>query len=284
MIIDFRISPPLASTGGLPPRRAPYQSLYGFSDEFVKEYTSIIPEQLVLMLDQAGIDKVVIPAEDNESTFGTKIPNEKLAEFCQRAPKRLIGLAGVDPHKGMTAVRELEHAVKGLGLAGLNLPPFLQRLYPTDRRYYPLYAKCIELDVPVVLHVGINFFQEATMKHSHPMHLDEVATDFPELKIVATHGGWPWVAEMMAVAWKHPNVYIDIASQNPKYLGMPTMGWGPLLQLGNTLLQDRVLFATRFPMLSYDRVLEEFRQLPLKDDVKEKWLWKNAVNLLRLEV
>jgi len=280
MIIDFRVGPPLKSVGGTPPKPTPYQNLYNLTDTILAEYTSMAPEAFLQLIDQAGVDKVVLPAEDNESTFGTKIPNESLAEFCRKSPDRFIGFAGVDPHKGMDAVREFEHAVRELDLRGLNLGPFLQKLFPTDRRYYPLYAKCIELDVPVILHVGINFFQEASMEYSHPRYLDQVATDFPELKIVATHGGWPWVTEMVAVAWKHPNVYIDTAGQSPKYLAMPTMGWAPLMQLGNSLLQDRILFATRYPLLSYERVLKEFHQLPLKDEIKEKWLWQNAARLL----
>ena len=120
------------------------------------------------------------------------------------------------------------------------------------------------------------------MEYSHPRYLDQVATDLPELKIVATHGGWPWVTEMVAVAWKHPNVYIDTAGQSPKYIAMASMGWAPLMQLGNSLLQDRILFATRYPLLTFERALEEFNQLPLKEEVKEKWLGKNAARLLKL--
>jgi len=282
MIIDFRVTPPLKSSGGPPPNPVNYQNLYHFSGKALEDYFSLDPKVLIEIFDQAGIRTAVIPAEDIETTVGSKIPNEKLAALCQSAPERLIGLAGVDPHKGMAAVRELEYSICELGLKGLNLPPFLQQLAPTDRRYYPLYAKCVELDVPVVLHVGINFFQEAYMEYSHPKYLDIIATDFPELKIVATHGGWPWVTEMVAVAWKHPNIFIDTAGQSPKYMTSPHMGWAPFLQLGNTLLQDRILFATRYPLLTYERVLEEFHQLPLKDDVKEKWLGKNAAQLLKL--
>ena len=282
MIIDFRVGPPLESVGGKPPQPTPYQNLYHFTDTILAEYARMAPEKFLQLIDQAGIDKVVLPAEDNESTFGTRIPNERLAEFCRRAPERFIGFAGADPHKGMDAVRQFEYAVRELDLQGLNLGPFLHKLCPTDRRYYPLYTKCIELDVPVILHVGINFFQEASMAYSHPRYLEQVATDLPELKIVATHGGWPWVTEMVAVAWKHPNVYIDTAGQSPKYIAMPSMGWAPLMQLGNSLLQDRILFATRYPLLTFERALEEFNQLPLKEEVKEKWLGKNAARLLKL--
>ena len=283
MIIDFRVGAPIKSYSGRPPKRIPYANLYHLDSMKLESYTSMAPKEFLKLLDDGGVDKAILPAEDNETTYGTKIPNEDLAEFCRNAPSRLIGFAGVDPYKGMAAVRELEYAVKELDLKGLNLAPFLLELYPTDPKYYPLYSKCVELNIPVILHVGINFYNEAPMGYSHPKYLDQLAIDFPELKIVATHGGWPWVAEIVAVAWRHPNVYIDIAGQRPKYLEMPNMGWAPLLQLGNSFLQDRILFATRYPLLPFRRTIQEFRQLPLKSEVKEKWLWKNAARLLKLE-
>ncbi|MBW2177015.1 MAG: amidohydrolase family protein, partial [Deltaproteobacteria bacterium] len=105
--------------------------------------------------------------------------------------------------------------------------------------------------------------------------------DFPDLKIVANHGGWPWVTEMVAVAWKHPNVYIEIGAVSPKYIGTHGTGWEALMVYGNSLLQDRVLFATD-NMLPHKRCVEEIKALPLKPDVKEKWLGLNALNLLGL--
>jgi predicted TIM-barrel fold metal-dependent hydrolase len=281
MIIDFRVGAPIKSARGRPHKML-YNQLYHFDSSAMESYI-MSPEELLQLLDNEGIDRVVIMAEDNETTFGTKIPNEKLAEFCKKDLSRFIGFAGADPHKGMAGVRQLEYAIKELGLKGLNLVPFMQKLFPTDRKYYPLFAKCVELDIPVTLHTSIQFSLEIPMDYSHPKYIDEVATDFPELKIVASHGGWPWVTEMVAVAWRRPNVYIDIAAQRPKYMGLPASGWAPLLQFGNSILQDRILFATRYPLLPFRRTVEEFHQLPLKNEVKEKWLWKNAARLLKLE-
>ena len=283
MIIDFRVGPPIKSKGGAPLKTEPYTDLYHLELK-LETYLSTSAGDFIQLLDKEGIDKVVLPAEDIETTFGTKVTNEALATFCENDPERLIGFAGVDPHKGTRAVHELEYAVKELGLKGLNLAPFLHKLPPADRKYYPLYAKCVDLDIPVVLHVGINFYQETTMYYSHPKYLDQVATDFPQLKIVATHGGWPWVAEMVAVAWRHPNLYIDTAGQRPKYLAMVDLGWGPLLRLGNNLLKERILFATRYPLLPFRRTVEELHQLPLKPEVKENWLWRNAARLLKLKL
>ena len=109
-----------------------------------------------------------------------------------------------------------------------------------------------------------------------------MACDFPNLTIVANHGGWPWVTEMVAVAWKHPNVYIEIGAVSPKYIGTPGTGWEPLMVYGTSLLQDRVLFATD-NMLPPKRCVDELKALPLKDAVKDKWLGGNAARLLGLE-
>jgi predicted TIM-barrel fold metal-dependent hydrolase len=236
------------------------------------------------LLDREGIDRVVVPVEDNETTLGSRTSPETLAKFCAADPERLIGFAGADPHKGMDAVREFEHAISDLGLRGLNIGQFWQELYPTDRRYYPLYAKCVELDVPVILHASMNLSLEVPMEYSHPKYIDQVATDFPELKIVATHGGWPWVNEMVAVAWRRPNVYLDTAAQRPKYIGLPNTGWAPFVHFGNSLLQDRILFASRWPLLPFGQTIKELGELPLKPEVLEKWLWKNAATLLKLDV
>ena len=149
-----------------------------------------------------------------------------------------------------------------------------------DKRFYPLYSKCQELGVPVTIHTSINFSNDRSIDFGRPLYVDEVACDFPDLTIVANHGGWPWVNELVAVAWKHPNVYIEIGAVAPKYIGTPGTGWETLMHYGNTsLLSDRVLFATD-NMIPYRRAVEELQALPLKDQVKEAWLGGNAARLL----
>ncbi len=113
--------------------------------------------------------------------------------------------------------------------------------------------------------------------------LSLLACDFPGLKLVASHGGWPWVNEMVAVAWKHPSVYIEIGAISPRYIGIPGTGWEPLMVYGNSLLRDRVLWATD-AMVPHKRSVEELRALPLKESVKEKWLGLNAARLLGIAV
>ena len=133
----------------------------------------------------------------------------------------------------MDAVRELEQLVRDRGFRGLSVRPFMIGLPADDRRYYPLYAKCVELDVPVSIHSSANWTTVAVSDLGHPRHIDVVAADFPELKIVMSHAGYPWVLESVLLAWKYPNVYLELAAHRPKYLATPGTGWEPLLRYGH---------------------------------------------------
>ncbi len=288
LIIDFCVIPPLEETlqGFANPNGdfAQYAALYGKEDlESLIHIIKDDPGGFVLKsMDDAGIDIAVLTAEDAESTMGLKTPNEKVAEFVQKSPERFIGMAAVDPHKGMSAVRELEHAVRNLGMKCLCLEPWLHKLRSNDKLYYPIYAKCVELGVPVWIHSSINYVPQLSMDFGRPIYLDEVAGHFPELKIVAGHGGWPWVNEMMAFIWRHPNAYTDISAIRPKYLAMNGTGWEPLIQYGNSLLQDKILFGTAWPAQQFKTNIDEIKSLPLKEEVKAKWLGANARKLLSL--
>jgi predicted TIM-barrel fold metal-dependent hydrolase len=284
MTIDFRVGAPISADK---PAHRPSRTLcgeaYGRTQAQQQDEIPDDAQGLLKLMDEQGITHVVLPVEDNERTLGSRTSPESLAEFCSADPERLIGFCGADPRKGMDAVRESEHAVRELGIRGLNIGQFWQELYADDRLYYPLYSKCVELGIPVILHAAMNLSLEVPLEHSHPRFIDQVATDFPELKIIATHGGWPWVNEMVAVAWRRPNVYIDTAAQRPTYIGLPNTGWAPLVHFGNSLLQDRILFASRWPMLPFGQTIEETSELPLKPEVLEKWLWRNAAKLLGID-
>ena len=288
LIIDFCVIPPLEETleGFANPAGdfARYTELYG--NDSVKSLMKSIRENpdgfLLKLMDDAGLDIAVLTAEDAETTMHIKTPNEKVAEFVRKAPQRFIGMAAVDPHKGMNAVRELEQAVNDLGMKCLCLEPWLHKLRSNDKLYYPIYAKCVELNIPVWIHSSINYVPQLTMDFGRPIYLDEVAGHFPELKIVAGHGGWPWVNEMMAFLWRHPNAYTDISAIRPKYLAMKGTGWEPLIQYGNSLLQDKILFGTAWPAQQFKPNIDEIQSLPLKEEVKAKWLGGNASKLLGL--
>ncbi|MFC4667518.1 amidohydrolase family protein [Seohaeicola nanhaiensis] len=282
MIIDYGATPPIPELS-LPDgsHLANYRRVYATAEK-AAERGELTLDQWFAVVDEAGIGLTVIKARDVETTFGGRVTNEAVADVVRAYPGRFIGFAGVDPNKGMTALRELEHAVTELGLKGLNLQCFENRLAIDDRRMYPVYAKCIELDIPVNLHVGVNFSLRSNPEFGRPMLLDKVLCDFPELRICASPPGWPWVEELLAVAWRHPNLSIGLVAMRPKLLGVENSGYGPLLQYGRTILKDRMIAGTAWPMLPMRRTIEEIRALPIEEDVADRWLGGNARSFLRL--
>jgi uncharacterized protein len=282
-IIDICVIPPLEESieGFADPDGdfAMYAELYAGPGDMVEVMKKDPLGFLLQLMDDAGVDVAVMPSEDAETTMGMKTPNEKVAALAARAPDRLLAMAAVDPHKGMQAIRDLEYAYHELGMRSLCLEPWLHKLNSNDKRYYPIYAKCVELGIPVWIHSSINFVPQLSMDFGRPIYLDEVAGHFPELKIIAGHGGWPWVNEMMALLWRHVNVYTDISAVRPQYIGSEKTGWETLVRYGNSLLQDRVLFGTAWPAQDFKRSIEEIQVLPLKEEVKKKWLGINARNL-----
>lgn len=282
MIIDYGATPPipeLSLSNGT--HLANYRRVYATAEKAAGR-GALDLDQWFAAVDEAGIGLTVIKARDVETTFGARIPNEAVAKVVADHPGRFLGFAGVDPNKGMTALRELEHAVTVLGLKGLNIQCFENRLAVDDRRMYPIYAKCVELDIPVNIHVGMNFSLKSSPEFGHPMLLDKVLCDFPELRVIASPPGWPWVAELLAVAWRHPNLSIGLVAMRPKLLGVEHSGYGPLMQYGRTILKDRMIFGTAWPMLPMKRAIEEIRALPISPEIADRWLGGNAKALLRL--
>lgn len=285
MIIDYASRPPIPAFE--PPQTAhldEYRRVYAASERRVVRPTDT-QEALSAYLatyDALGAAHVVVKARDTESTFGLKVRNEDVATFCSAHGARFIGFAGVDPHKGMAAVRELEIAVRELGLRGLNLQCFELKLAINDKRMYPLYAKCVELDIPVNIHCGINFSTASQMDYGRPIYLDEVMQHFPELRVCASPPGWPWVEELIGVAWRHPNVHIGIVAVRPKLLAQPDAGYRSLLAYGTRMLQDRIVTGTAYPMQPIAEAYAEFDELNLPDDVRRKWLGENARRFLGL--
>jgi predicted TIM-barrel fold metal-dependent hydrolase len=207
-----------------------------------------------------------------------------VAALAARAPDRFIPFAGADVTRGMAAVRDFEYWVKERGFRGLSLRPFMTGLPADDRRYYPLYAKCAELGVPLSIHTSANWTTMMVNELGHPRHVGVVATDFPELTIVMSHAGYPWILEAVLLAWKHPRVYLELAAHRPKYLAEPGTGWEPLLRFGQTTIADKVLFGSGCFLLGRAPadVLREFRALPIRPAVMERWLHRNAETVLGL--
>lgn len=228
----------------------------------------------VALMDQAGVERGVLRA-----------PNHVIAEILAAYRTRFIGMASISPHDGMRGVRELERLVREQGFGGLRVSALFNMIPASDRRYYPLYTKCAELDIPVRIYANMNYANDRPYDLGHPRHLDQVAVDFPELRIVAGLSGWPWVNEMVALLRRHPNLYCDTASHRPRYFGVPGSGWEQFLQFGNTLLQDKIMVGLSWEAfgLPMAALIEEYAALPLKDAVLEKWLHANAERFFRLD-
>ncbi|MGH7154803.1 MAG: amidohydrolase family protein [Acetobacteraceae bacterium] len=208
--------------------------------------------------------------------------NETLSRICRAYPDRFVGLAQISPLDGMRGVREFERLVHEHGIGGLRVVALYNMIPASDRRYYPLYAKCVELDVPVRVYTSMNYANDRPYDLGHPRHLDCVAMDFPELRIVAGLSGWPWVGDMVGLLRRHPNLYCDTAAHRPRHFATPGSGWEQFLQFGNTLLQDKVMVGLSRGIFGvpFETLIGEYQSLPLKDAVMEKWLYKNALRFL----
>jgi hypothetical protein len=235
-------------------------------------------EDFAGVLKKAGVERAVVGTAQQPS-------NDYVVEVVRQRPELFIGFARISPWDGMAGVRELERLVRDGGLRGLAMAPFRERIPPNDRRYYPLYMKCAELGIPVRLHTSMSYATDRAYDLGHPRHLDDVAMDFPELTIVAGLGGWPWVNEMVALVRRYPNLYVDTAAHRPRHFATRGSGWEMLIQFGNTVIQDKVMVGLSWLTLSkpYETLIDEVLALPLKDVVKEKWLYHNAARVLGIE-
>lgn len=234
---------------------------------------------LVDNLKKMGLVHCIVPATDIETKWGLENSNKEVAKLVDSHPEFFIGFAGVDPHKGMRGINDLRFLLTELGLRGVDYPPFLNEVYANDKKCFPIYELCVELNLPICIHTSFSFDQAVKMDYGHPKYIDEVATLFPDLKIVCNHFGYPWIKEMITVAWRHPNVYIEISGAYPQYLPPE------LIQFINTpILQDKTLYGSSFFFLDYERCLQEITQIGLKKNILNKVLYGNAAGLLELDI
>jgi predicted TIM-barrel fold metal-dependent hydrolase len=254
--------------------------LEGYFKTSLREVTD---DSTAEMYRRLGV-RAVIFMIDFESALGFPYPgNERVAEAVQKHPDVFTGFASVDPWKEVAAIGELERSIRELGLRGVKFHPGLQGFMPNERRFGPLYEKCVELGVPAVFHTGHTGAGAGArggagvrLASCRPILLDDVAAEFPDLTIVMAHPAWPWHEEQLSVAMHKPNVYIDLSGWSPKYFP-PSV-----VQYGNTLLQDRMLFGSDYPVLSPERWLRDFETAAFKDEVRPKILLENARRLLQL--
>ena len=240
-------------------------------------------DEMLRRMDAAGIEKSFLIAakcgpEGPAACY--RLPPEMVARAVKAHPDRFLGMIGIDPTEGMTGVREMERAITELGFVGAHSYPHWFELAPNHARYYPFYAKCVELDVPMQLQVGQSMIYDPTYPRrsvGRPITLDDVACDFPELKLIGIHVGIPWTEEMIAMAWKHRNVYIASDAHSPKY--WPESFKHYIRSYG----QDKVLFGTDFPVLDFERTRNEIEAMELPEAAKRKFLRDNARRLYKLD-
>ncbi len=236
--------------------------------------------EFVAMMDRLGIEKVCVPALKQafyrKNKMGADFSYEEIAELVRAYPDRIVGLAGINPFERMAGVRKLEHAVRVYGFRGAHIHPYGFGLPLNAAEWYPFYAKCAELDIPIVIQTGhsAEFMPSAC---GRPILLDDVALYFPELRLVAAHTGWPWVEELIALAWKHPNVYIAVSGHAPKY-------WDKsLVHFLNSRGIGKVMWGTDYPLILHEESLTQIEQLGLKPEAKRALLRETAVKVFKFE-
>ncbi|MEV4350172.1 amidohydrolase family protein [Actinoplanes sp. NPDC049596] len=226
---------------------------------------------------------VVFTVDAEHLTGHPRIRNEEVAAGCAAHPDVLIPFASIDPHKGRAGVREARRLVADHGVRGFKFHPSLQGFDPSGRLAYPLYEAIEELGVPALFHTGQTGIGAGVrggggirLKYSDPMLVDDVAVDFPDLRIILAHPSFPWQDEALAVATHKEHVHIDLSGWSPKYF--PPQ----LVRYANSLLQDKVLFGSDYPVITPDRWLADFGELDIKPAVRPKILKNNAARLLGL--
>ncbi len=235
----------------------------------------VVPlETTVELMDRAGVRTGLVSAWWGPQ--GPIISNDEVAAFVARFPDRLVGVASVDLARPLEAIRELRRCVRKLGFRALRVVPWLWNLPPDDRRYYPLYAECVELGIPFCLQVG----------HTGPLcpsepgrpipYLEHVALEFPELRIVAGHIGFPWTAEMISLATKFPNVYIDTSAYKA------TRYPADFVEFMRGRGRRKVMFGSNYPMITPEDCLKGLGDLGLDEEARALFLWRNATEVFRL--
>jgi predicted TIM-barrel fold metal-dependent hydrolase len=236
-------------------------------DYFKREreiFTHTPLEELLAQMDAAGVERAIITMDPHNP--------EPVAEIARSFPGKFICSAPIDPTTGMEAVRLLDRLVAKHDLRLARVVPFLVNRPPNDKVYYPVYAKCIELDLPISINTGIPG-PPMPAEPQRPLYLDEVCLFYPELKIVMAHGADPWWGEAIRLLLKYPNLYMMTSAYAPKYLPQE------LIHFMNTRGRDKVLFASDHPVLSFERCLAEAAALPLREGVLGRYLRENALAL-----
>lgn len=242
---------------------------------------TISADAFVKQMDDGGVETMVLHNGHYKTSLGLEpVPFEYQAELARKYPGRFKLLAGVDPLAPNSA-DTLSFCVKELGYSGLLVVPFFHRLRALDDCWQPLFRRCQELGVPAWVHSTANWNPEIPYDASSPKVIDQLAIAYPRLKIMAGHAGWPWVHDMMVVAWRHPNVYVEVSAFRPKSMADPGYGFGPLLYFGAGPLRNKIMFGSTWHMLNLPlrQIFQEVRDLPVSKEITQQWVYRNAAAL-----
>jgi len=248
---------------------------------FGREVGPVSMDELAEQYRARRMMAVLLGMDTSTASGEPPVPNDHIAAAVRAHPDVFIGFAGVDPWKGRLAIDEARRAREVLGLRGLKLHPGLQKFAPNDEQFWPLWAAAAELGLVCLFHCGTMATGAGLpggggykLKYVNPMLVDDVAADFPSLRIILAHPGWPWQAEQLAIVRHKANVYLDLSGWSPKYFP------AELVEQMNNPLQNKCLFGSDWPFLTAERWLSDFAALPVKEAVRPKVLRDNAQRLL----
>ncbi|WP_423798596.1 amidohydrolase family protein [Neobacillus sp. SAB-20_R2A] len=254
-------------------------------DVYAKLEEEFSMDKFLNMLSESGVVYHAIHNMDY-GRDGSESPanHDYVAEILKKYPGRFIGFAGYNPHKGTGSLKTVRKAITEQGYKAVVIPPYEHGVKADDRKYYPLYALCDELNIPIWIHSSINYYRQTSVFLDHPSNLEAPLMDFKNLKIIAGHGGWPWVPDLIAMLLKYENLYVDTSAFRPKYIAEPNTGWDMFMYYANSLIQDKIVFGSDWLTLGMPikDVISEIEAWPLKDSVREKFYWKNANKVFNL--
>jgi uncharacterized protein len=248
-----------------------------------EQRTATVPE-IAAYYRERRMAAVVFTVDAQTATGHPPIASEEIAEACAEFPDVLIPFASVDPWRGKAAVRQARTLIERYGVRGFKFHPSVQAFHPNNPMVHPLYELLSEHGSIALFHsgqtgigAGVRGGGGIRLKYANPMAIDDVAAGFPDLPIIIAHPSFPWQDEALAVATHKPLVHIDLSGWSPKYF--PPQ----LVQYANTLLKDKVLFGSDFPVITPDRWLADFERLDIKPEVRPMILKDNAVRLFGLD-
>ncbi|MGE0501697.1 MAG: amidohydrolase family protein [Rhizobiaceae bacterium] len=276
-VIDFRVRPPYKDfldtvMYAQAARRDRITRAIGFEPSPAASSRSV--QRLLAEMDQGGIDVGVVVGR-NSGALGS-VSNDLVEEFCGLHPGRFIPVGSIDPRNRRAAIAEIDR-VSGMGFRAINIEPGGSNppMHADDPKLYPIYAHCEDRGIPVILMTGGNAGPDVSF--SDPVHIDRVLADFPELNVVASHGSWPWVHQILHVAFRRPNLFLS-----PDYLMANLPGMDDYVKAADGWLADRILYASAFPFAPVADFIAWFRNLPIRPDNLQRILYENAASLLRL--